>query len=135
MSPLRHVVITSCLVLFPAVLAASPLLPNCAETVDALPMSGPFPSIEDYCKSEGADVKQCLSPPTECGATRGNPTAGETPPGLIPCPGIVRTSDMSGRNPDACASNPARSGRRELAQFLVAARACCLARSFRASST
>ena len=31
--------------------------------------------------------------------------------------------------------NTARSGGRELAQFLVAARVCCLARSFRASST
>jgi hypothetical protein len=61
-----------------------------------------------------------------------------TSPGLIACPGTVRNSDMSGlsgRNPDARASNAARSGRRELAQFLVAARACCLARSFRASST
>jgi hypothetical protein len=61
----------SLLALASTAVEASPRLPNGDDTVDAIPMSGPFPSLEAYCEGEGIDVAQCLAPPTRCGTSKG----------------------------------------------------------------
>jgi len=72
MPPLRLVaLVLGCTGLFPAMLAAAPQLPNGFEIVEAIPMDGPFSTLEDYCKSVDIDAKRCLAPPTECGTTNG----------------------------------------------------------------
>jgi hypothetical protein len=56
---------------YPATLAASPGLPNGSDTVEAIPMTGPFATLDDYCTSVGTEVKTCLTPPTSCGKPKG----------------------------------------------------------------
>ncbi len=73
MPPLRLVALAfaACAAVFPAVLAAAPQLPNGSEVVEAIPMAGPFSTLEDYCKSADLDAEHCLAPPTACGAAKG----------------------------------------------------------------
>src|SRR5258705_5322473 len=66
----RCTICTFLIALLPSPLAASPL-PNGSDSVDALPMDGPFASLEDYCKQDGGDVKQCMATPKACGAAKG----------------------------------------------------------------
>jgi hypothetical protein len=52
------------IVLLAAPAAASPQLPNGSDSVDALPMAGPFPTIDEACTSAGVDC----APAPACGA-------------------------------------------------------------------
>ncbi|HEY4244359.1 MAG TPA: hypothetical protein VGM88_31310 [Kofleriaceae bacterium] len=51
--------------LAPALAEAAPSLPNGSDKVEGLPMSGPFATLEEYCKQDG-DVKRCLEPAASC---------------------------------------------------------------------
>ena len=70
-SVLRQIAIFAVGLAWPAAAGAAPQLPNGADTVEALPMLGPFASLDDYCKSQGEDVQRCLAPAPECGAPKG----------------------------------------------------------------
>ena len=61
----------------PAPAAADAELPNDRATVDALPMRGPFATLDDVCDAEGqTDHARCLSAATECASPAAGKLAG-----------------------------------------------------------